>query len=148
MIVTVTGLWISLAVSLYGAVSLCTLNLSLTEFLFTFTLYLDWSSNDFWRRRNYEMKQSIQLNVWRARCTLVFSCDISGDLRFSQQGKRRLMLRFEHCKNYEVSQSLTFLVLKIKNFSKEPHSSLLKWRCIPSVEEKMAAFLSRFCKKL
>ena len=34
------------------------------------------------------MKQSIQLNVWRERCTLVFSCDISGDLRFSQQGKR------------------------------------------------------------
>ena len=43
------------------------------------------------------------------------------------------MLRFEHCKNYEVSHSVTFLVLKIKNFSVEARSILLKWRCIPSV---------------
>ena len=58
--------------------------LSLTEFLFTFTLYYNWGGNDFWKLGNYEMEQSIQLNVWRARCTLVFNSDISSELRFSQ----------------------------------------------------------------
>ena len=107
MIVTATGLWISLSVSFFtwGSFSVYPQFFSLTEFSFAFTLYYNWGGNDFWKLGNYEMEQSIQLNVWRARCTLEFNSDISSELRFSQQGTRHLTLRFEHCKNYEVSQS-------------------------------------------
>ena len=86
MIITATGLWISLSVSFFtwGSFSVYPQFFSLTEFSFAFTLYYNWGGNDFWKLGNYEMEQSIQLNVWRARCTLVFNSDISSELRFSQ----------------------------------------------------------------